>query len=441
MKQITTISRFTILKNRKRVLANPLPFHRECFEKYGDTFRIDLGKGSRWVFTRDAQSIRYILQKNHKNYHKSAIQTKDLGKYIGQGILTSNGEFWRVHRRMIQPAFHKKKLENLMGTMHQAIQRELQDITPDKEQDVFPLMGDLAFQVVARSLFTEANLRDRMQKLKDITMHIQENLVKELRMPYLKWWFQLKGEAKENLKLSAAARNVLNELVQARVDSNEEKDDLLDMLLGARYEDGTAMSRKQLIDEVMVLFTAGHETTANALSFTLFLLAKHQSSQEEILKEVQNVDFEEGDIMVQFANLPFTKQCIEEALRLYPPLFLIDRLSLDTDTVNSRKYKKGTVWLMSLFELHRHPNFWQNPDAFMPERFDVKNKKDFSDWYFPFGAGPRMCIGNNFAMFEMILTVAEIVKNYKVQTRVEHVELNPLLTLKPKEVLLTFAKR
>lgn len=441
MKKIHTISRFTILKNRKRVLANPLPFHRECFEKYGDTFRIDLGKGNRWVFTRDAKSIRYILQKNHKNYNKSDIQTKDLGKYIGQGLLTSNGEFWRVHRRMIQPAFHKKKLEGLMSTMHQAIQRELQELLPNTEQDIFPLMGDLAFQVVAQSLFSESNIRNRMQKLKDITMHIQEKLAKELRMPYLKWWFQLKGELKKNLELSGDARKILDELIQARVDSNEEKEDLLDMLLGARYEDGTPMSRKQLIDEVSVLFTAGHETTANALSFTLFLIAKHQASQEKLFQEVRSVDFESGNIMEELGKLTFTKQCIEEALRLYPPLFIIDRISLGSDTVNNRQFKKGTVWLLSFFELHRHPDFWKTPDEFIPERFDAQHKKDFSGWYFPFGAGPRMCIGNNFAMYEMVMTIAEIVKNHEVQTVAEQVELNPLLTLKPKEVVLKFIRR
>lgn len=441
MNKIHTISRFTILKNRKRILENPLPFHRENFEKYGDTFRIDLGKSSTWIFTRDAETIKHILQKNQKNYHKSDLQTKDLGKYIGQGLLTSNGEFWRVHRRMIQPTFHKKKLEGLMDIMYQAVQRELQEIKPNQEQDIFPLMGDLAFQVVAQSLFSADNLRDKIQELKAITMRIQEMLVKELRLPYLKWWFQMNGEIKKHLLLSGDACKLLNEIVQNRVDAEMEKDDLLDMLLGARYDDGTPMPRKQLIDEVMVLFTAGHETTANALSFTLLLLAKHPEIQEKLFQEANSIDFETGTVLEQIGKLSYTKQCIEEALRLYPPLFIIDRISMDSDTVNGQDFKKGTVWLMSFFELHRHSDFWTNPEVFDPERFAPENKKDFSNYYFPFGAGPRMCIGNNFAMFEMIMTVASAVKKYKMSSQDSKIEINPMLTLKPERALIRFDER
>lgn len=441
MSKIKTISRFTILKNRKRVLANPLPFHRECFEKFGDTFKIDLGKGSKWVFTRNPSSIKHILQKNHKSYHKSPLQTKDLGKYIGRGLLTSNGEFWRVHRKMIQPTFHKKKLAGLMHIMHRSIQRELQEIKPNQSQDVLPLMGDLAFQVVAQSLFSADDIRSRMQHLKEITMRIQEMLVKELRLPHLKWWFQLKGEMKRHLDLSDDANEILNKIVQERVDAGVEKDDLLDMLLNARYEDGTAMPRAQLLDEVKVLFTAGHETTANALSFSLFLIAKHATIQEKVFQEIKAVDFDSDNIMEKIGELRYIKQCIEESMRLYPPLFMLDRMSLKGDTVSDHQFKKGTVWLMSFFELHRHSDFWENPEAFIPERFDPENKRDFSDYYFPFGAGPRMCIGNNFAMYEMIMTVAEIIKKYILVTEIDEVEVNPLLSLKPQEVVLKFIPR
>jgi len=441
MADIPTISRYTILKNKNRILENPLPFHRENFEKYGDTFRIDLGKKSNWLFTRDPESIKHILQKNHRNYDKSDLQTKDLGKYIGKGLLTSNGEFWRVHRRMIQPTFHKKKLEGLMDIMYKALQRELQEIKPNQEQDIFPLMGDLAFQVVAQSLFSADDLREKIQKLKAITIRIQEMLVKELRLPYLKWWFQLNGEIKKHLLLSSDAGHILNEIVQDRVDSAEEKDDLLDMLLSARYEDGTPMPREQLIDEVLVLFTAGHETTANALSLALLLLAKYPRIQEHLFQEVKGVNFETDSIMEQIGKLGYTKQCIEETLRLYPPLFVLDRISIDSDTVNGQDFKKGTVWLMSFFELHRHSDFWEEPEVFNPDRFAPENKKDASNYYFPFGAGPRMCIGNNFAMYEMIMTVASVVKKYKLTSRSGEISLNPMLTLKPTKALITFFER
>ncbi len=440
-KPLVSVSQLTVFKNRKRILSNPLPFHNENFEKYGDTFMVNIGMGNKVVFTRNATTIKHILQKNQKNYHKSSLQTKDLAKYIGRGLLTSNGEFWRVHRRMVQPAFHKKKLEGLLGMMLEAITEELSEVPTGKPMNVFPLMGDLAFQVVAKSLFSAGDIRARMRKLQDITTTNQKMLIKEMRQPYLKWWFQLTGAINHHLELSKDAQHLLNEIIQERVDSDTEKDDLLDMLLQARYEDGTPMPRKQLIDEVLILFTAGHETTANTLSFTLFLLAKHPEIQEKLYNEAKETDFENGDLMASLGALPFTKQCIEESMRLYPPVYVIDRVSLDDDTIDGHHFKKRTVWLMSIYELHRHAEFWENPDDFRPERFHVSNKKDFSDYYFPFGAGPRMCVGNNFAMYEMIMTVAILVKKFRLSTPLDEVVLNPLISLKPESVPVKFEPR
>ena len=273
MHKLPTITQFQVFKNRKRILKNPLPFHHENFEKFGDIFRVKIWWSKTIIFTRNSTLVKHILQKQHKKYQKSPIQTVDLAKYIGQGILTSNGEHWRTHRRMVQPAFHKKKLQNLMGTVRDAIQFEIQRIEPHATQDVFPLMGDLAFQVVAKSLFSNSDTRKRMEKLKHITESNQRMLIKEMRQPYLKWWFRLNGSINKHLDLAKEGREVLNEIIEERINTGLEKDDLLDMLLKAKYEDGTSMHRRQLIDEVLILFTAGHETTANALSFTLYLLS------------------------------------------------------------------------------------------------------------------------------------------------------------------------
>ncbi len=441
MKSLHTISQLQILINRKQILKDPLSFHRENFEKYGDSFRIRLGRKHPVIITRNPVFIKHVLQKQHKKYQKSPIQTVDLAKYIGYGILTSNGEHWRTHRRMVQPAFHKEKLKNLMGTIRVAIQFELQRIAPNKTHDVFPLMRDLAFQVVAKSLFSSADIRTQMEQLQSITESNQQMLVKEMRQPYLKWWFYLNGSIKKHLNLTKKAQILLHEIIEERRNSEQENDDLLDMLLQARYEDGSPMPQKQLIDEVMILFTAGHETTSNALSFMLLLLAKHPDIQERIHQELNKINVSVDDIMQYVLQLQYTKQCIEETMRLYPPGFIIDRISIAHDEFNGKKISKNTLLLLSVYEVHKHPDFWESPEKFNPNRFDAKNKKDYSDQYFPFGAGPRMCVGNNFAMFEMILTIAEIVKKYRITTPLEKIEINPLITLKPKEVPLTFTER
>ena len=395
------------------------------------------------LFTRSPGLIKYILQKQHKNFQKSPLQTVDLAKYIGHGILTSNGEHWRTHRRMVQPAFHKKKLHNLMGVIRRAILSELERINPNREQDVFPLMGDLAFQVVAKALFSSTDIRERMSRLKHITEANQRMLIKEMRQPYLKWWYRLNGKIDRHLKMSEEGKGLLLEIIKERRESGLEIDDLLDMLLKAKYEDGSPMPDGQLLDEVLILFTAGHETTANALSFTLFLLAKNPVIQQQVYEEVSKVNLDDSnvDLMQGVLRLQFVKQCVEEALRLYPPAYIIDRIATENESFEGIALPKDSMVLMSIYELHRYAEYWERPTEFIPSRFNGRDKKDYSDYYYPFGAGPRMCVGNNFAMYEMIIAIAEIVKKYQITSSLENVEVNPLISLKPKCVPLLFKER
>ncbi len=440
MPDLPSVSHWEVIRNRKRILRNPLPFHSENFEKFGDSFRVKIGSPSGVIFTRDPEIIRHILQKNHKNYQKSKLQTEDLAKYIGHGLLTSNGEHWRVHRRMIQPAFHKKKLAGLFNIMDKAIEGELEHIKPGIETDVFPRMSDLAFQVVAQSLFSRSDIRKRMVRLQEITENNQRMLIREMRQPYLNWWFRLSGKINRHLNLALEGREILNGIIEERISSGLQKDDLLDMLLAARYEDGTSMSRQQLLDEVLILFTAGHETTANALSFSLYNIARDSKVQEKLYKEIAAVHHTSVDISDLFNKLPFTKCCIEESLRLYPPAYVIDREAIGRDSITGIELQKGSLVLMSVYELHRHSNFWSDPEKFRPERFKERSLKDYAQYYYPFGAGPRMCIGNNFAMYEMILTLYRILSRYRINTNLDEIEINPLISLKPKSVPIRFER-
>ena len=307
MKNIPAVSGYRVFKNRKSILKNPLPFHHANFEKLGDVFKVKIGPGGIILFTRSQEHIKQILQKNHKKYHKSTLQTEDLAKYIGKGLLTSNGEHWRTHRRMVQPAFHKKKLEGLLCVMTIAIRKELSRIRLNDSQDVLPLMGDLAFQVVAQSLFSRDDIKDEMAELKQITEANQQMLIREMRQPYMNWWFKLGGAINRHLRYSKEARAILDKIIEERIATDVEKDDLLDMLLKARYEDGSSMSREQLIDEVLILFVAGHETTANALSFTLFLLAKNPEVQQKAFASVSKIDLTNGAYLENISALSYIK--------------------------------------------------------------------------------------------------------------------------------------
>ncbi|EPR72805.1 Cytochrome P450 hydroxylase [Winogradskyella psychrotolerans RS-3] len=437
---IPTVPLSRFFKHSLEILKNPLPFHHQNFEAQGDVFRLKIGFKNSVVFVRDAAFAEYVLQKNQKNYTKSKIQTEDLVKYVGTGLLTAEGDHWKKQRKLIQPAFHKKQLANLLGSIKNAILSEYSKITPNKVIDIFPILNDLAFQAVVKSLFSSAANQEDIKRLQYITEAAQKMLVKELRQPYLGWWFNVSGEIKKHVDLTGEARQILKRIVNERRTSGVTENDLLDMLLDARYDDGNPMEEEQLIDEILILFTAGHETTSNALTFITQLLALHPEWQEKILNERNIILAESDDLMGLVTQSKICQQVIEEGMRLYPPVYFIDRVNKEADTFNGLHIEAGCNLLFSVYEMHRHPKLWEQPDAFLPERFNEGGRK-FSSHYFPFGAGPRKCIGNNFAMFEMIIAVSELVSSFKITPDFDAIDITPLITLKPKNAFLKFEKR
>ncbi|WP_338409454.1 cytochrome P450 [uncultured Flavobacterium sp.] len=439
--KIPEVSFLKFLKHAQNILKNPLPFHAKNFENLGNIFRLNIGFGKSVLFCRNAGLLQHALQKNQKNYTKSYIQTKDLAKYVGKGLLTSEGKHWQKQRKLIQPAFHKSQLNLLLETIHKTIELELQNITIDKPSDIFPVFNDLAFQTVVKSIFNiEISLED-VNALQHTTEATQQNLVQELRQPFLVWWFNLSGKTQKFLDLTQQSRTILKRLVNNRKQSHKRHDDLLDMLLDARYDDGSSMNEDQLVDEILILFAAGHETTSNALTFCVELLARNQNAQQKIADEIEKVKKESNDLMYLLKNCTYTKQVIEETMRLYPPAYFIDRVNIEEDEFEGMILPKGSNLLFSVYEIHRHKDFWTNPNEFVPERFSKENAIKHTNHYYPFGAGPRMCIGNNFAMYEMIMAITSLVEKYSIVDKKAPIQINPLITLKPFEAVLEFKRR
>lgn len=439
-KDIPNVPLSKFLRHSLNILKNPLPFHQNNFARKGNTFSLTIGLNKKIYFSRDAQFAEYVLQKNQRNYTKSKIQTEDLSKYIGKGLLTSEGEHWRKQRKLIQPAFHKKQLNLLLDNINDTVKTEYQKVQPNKKVDIFPILNDLAFQTVVKSLFSNAVNQKDIHRLQHITEATQKMLVKELRQPYLAWWFTASGSLRKHLDLTEEARQILKRIVNERRVSGLRQNDLLDMLLDAKYDNGEPMSEEQLIDEILILFVAGHETTSNALTFTFQLLAQHPKWQDKIVEEISSIEKETKDTMALVTSAKVCQQIIEESMRLYPPAYFIDRVNIEEDSFNGMHFKAGSSLLFSIFEIHRHPELWEQPDAFMPERFSEGGRK-YSSQYFPFGAGPRKCIGNNFAMFEMIIAVSQLVSKYKIIPEFETIDITPLITLKPKNAYLRFEPR
>ncbi|MBZ9652324.1 cytochrome P450 [Psychroflexus montanilacus] len=437
LKQLPEVPSFEFFKHAGGILNNPLPFHLKNFEALGDTFRLNLGFGNSVVFSRDPEFAIYALRDNQKNFRKTEIQTKDLAKYVGHGLLTSEGENWKFQRKLIQPAFHRKNLYTLLDFMVEAIDKEIERIEVDKTIDIFPIFNDLAFKVVVKSLFSDAINSEEIAKLQFITEETQKMLVRELRQPYKKWWFLLSGQLKRNLGLSQEARDLLSGIIKRRQDSGEQSKDLLDMLMGLTYEDGSKMNEEQLIDEILILFIAGHETTSNALSFTIQLIGQKQEVQDKLVSEIKHL---EGSSLFEILKASqYTQSVIEESMRLFPPVYFIDRQNIEDDVFKGFEIPKNTTLLFSVHQIHRNAKNWENPLEFNPERFE--DSRSISDFYFPFGAGPRKCIGNNFAMYEITLAIHQLLKKFKIEEVKEDIEIQPLISLKPKNALVKFSKR
>ncbi|WP_309642452.1 cytochrome P450 [Flavobacterium sp.] len=430
------------LLKAESIRKNPIPFHKKFFDQFGDTFSLKIGKTKHVILSRDNEVAEYILQKNHKNYQKSELQTKFISKYLGHGLLTANGDFWLKQRRLIQPAFHKQKMNQLVQNMQQTIVAELQDLPEENAVALFPIMNQLAFNVVAKSLFHLSVSEEKLSRLKIIINDVQEFLIKEIRLPYKAFWFKISGQIKKHQALALESDAIIKEIVEERITSKSQQNDLLDMLLETRYEDsGESMSTQQLIDEIKILFIAGHETTTNALTFTLQLLGNHPEVQQKVFEELTAIASETDDIVEQLQKMTYTNAVLNESMRLYPPAWITDRENIADDTLLGYSIKEKTLIGVSFYELHRNPKYWENPEDFNPERFLGDQKKQSYQYFYPFGAGPRMCIGLGFAMYEMSLTLAYIIKKYKVVSADKNIKINPLVTLKPVGAAVTFSKR
>ena len=410
-------------------VKDPIGSMEESMARFNDTYAVNLGR-TRMIATQDPRFIEYVLKTNHKNYHKSRILTEQLGRFLGNGLLTSNGEYWLRQRRLIQPGFHHDKIQSLFGIMKRTVDDFLNCFPVGEQVDVYPLMNRLAFQIVINTLFNVSIEPETRDALSSFITETQDFVIRDIRQPHKSWWFALSGEVQRNLNRSQEARNIVRSIIHQRKESGKNFDDLLNMLLDARYEDsGEAMSEEQVIDEILILLIAGHETTANALSWSMYLLANHPHEMEKLRSATQGLNIREC------VSHPRLLAVIHESMRLYPPAWISDRVSLADDGFDHFTFPKDTIIILFYYGLHRHPRYWENPDSFIPDRF-LKQEKDKPKTYFPFGGGPRLCIGNNFAMAEMALFLQETIQRFGIEPTGIAPVIRPLVTLRPDRVVL-----
>ncbi|MBT1702183.1 cytochrome P450 [Chryseosolibacter indicus] len=417
-------------------IKDPIGTMEESMRIYNGTYTVNLGL-KRLIATQNPGFIEHVLRVNQRNYFKSEMLTEHLGRFLGKGLLTSNGDYWLRQRRLIQPGFHIDRLKDLYLIMKRTIDEFLSKMQTGLNVDVYPLMHSLAFELVINTLFNVTIPGQVRKQLSTFITETQGFVMKDIRQPHKSWWFRLNGELKKNLIYAQEVRTIIKNMIDQRMAAGRQFNDLLDMLLDARYEDsGLGMQEEQIIDEILVLLIAGHETTANALSFTLYLLANHQHELERLRETTKNVGFHES---IKNANI---LAAINESMRLYPPAWISDRVAVDDDVYDQFKIPKDTIIAVFYYGLHRDPRYWNNPLEFKPGRFlNAATEKDKIRAFYPFGSGPRLCIGNNFALAEMTLFLHSFIHMFDIWATGQTPQLKPLVTLRPDRVLLKIKSR
>jgi cytochrome P450 len=377
----------------------------------GGLFRIHApGRGSDTWIVNNPADIKRVLVTNHRNYTKG-VGLDRVRILLGDGIMTSEGETWRRQRRMIQPFFHRRVVEQFAELIARCIEQRLQrwQRSADRAEpvDMTEQMSELTLDIVVASIFGSDLEWLNAQSGGNPFGIVTEESARDLRFAY---------------KFRSLSRLVI-ELIAKRRAAGGEHFDFLGMLMAARDKDsGEPMSERELVDEVMTLVVAGHETTASALAWTWYLLATHPAAQASLQAEVDAAR-EGATLSYQDSeNFRYARAVLQEAMRLYPPGWILSRRTIAADTLSGYEVPAGADVMLSPYLIQRHPGYWERPDEFRPERFiDAADPRDA--WiYIPFAAGPRHCVGENFAMYEMTVHLTRVVRRW----RLEYVDDGPI---------------
>jgi cytochrome P450 len=414
-----------------------LNFLRDTWRTYGDCVRIPTVPGYDVYFLADPAAIEHVLVKNHKNYRKPAFLTGPVRLLLGNGLFTSEGEFWLRQRRLAQPAFLRSSVVRLAAGMTAAVDGRIRtwEALPDgRTVDVVNEMMRLVLDVAGATLFGAdvAAAADALEAAqRTIFAHVRDRMDNPLLAPL--WVPTRRNRAYRRAK--GVLDSVVLRLIESRRRSGPAGNDLLDLLLAARDEEsGTGMSDQQLKDEVLTLLFAGHDTTTAALSWAWYLLARHPEVQEALHDEAAAHLAGRTPTANDLPHLPLATAVFEEAIRLYPPAPGLARVSVEPDEIQGYRVPAKAILMPSQWITHRHPAYWDEPDQFRPERFLPGRGADRPKFaYFPFGGGPRACIGNTFAQVEGALILAGLAQRFHLRPADDReVEIDMTFVLRPK---------
>jgi cytochrome P450 len=432
-----------VMGNMREFNGDPLKFIERCAREFGDVVQTRfLYVPALFLFHPD--HVEYVLATGSKNFIKAAtLRSPFFHRLVGNGLVASEGDFWRRQRRLAQPAFHRDRVEAYAATMVDFAEAALEGWRDGETLDAHDEMMLLTQRVVAQTLFSADVTRDSRE--------IGEALSNIIR-PFasqttLKWILDNRLPTPAHLRFNRDVRRIdrfVYRLITERRASGEDTGDLLSMLLRAQDEDGSVMTDKQLRDELMTIFLAGHETTALTLTWAWYLLAQNPEAEERLAAELSEVLGGRAPTVGDLPRLRYAEWVVKESMRLYPPAWGVGRECVRECEMGGYHVPKGMQVLAFPWVIHRDPRWFRDPLAFRPERWgDESNSRLPKYAYFPFGGGPRLCIGNYFATMEAVLVLATIARRFRLRLVSEDPpELLPAISLRPKGgILMTPEKR
>ncbi|MDQ3702453.1 MAG: cytochrome P450 [Chloroflexota bacterium] len=453
-----------VLGNAPALWRDPTRTFLDGARRYGDVVHFSLGGPFHSYLLAHPDHVKHVLQEQHQRYAKPPYQNLKLKNLVGESVLTSEGDSWLRRRRLAQPAFHRQRVAAFGSAMTDACLAQLRTWEGAAQQsaplDVAQEMSRLTLTIVARTLLGADVTHDADLIGKAVTTaleHLNRRMQSYLDLDALPLPSS-KRFRRAVAQLDGIVYRIIAEHRRASADSGHNKQanagDFLGLLLEARDADtGEGMSDRQLRDEVMTVFLAGHETTAILLTWTLYLLSRHPEVARRLRQEIATVLAGRVPTVLDLPNLRYTTMILEETLRLYPPAWALSRMAIDDDEVGGYRIRAGSLVFLSPYVTHRHPAFWENPEGFDPQRFaeppaseppasepatgepTEARRPRFA--YFPFGGGPRQCIGNTFAMMEAQLLLPTILQRFQLDLVPGHrVALQPMITLRPRYGML-----
>lgn len=425
------------------VVGNILDFRRDQLgylqqlqRRYGKMATIYIGNTPVVLLFRP-EHVRYVLTENPRNFTSREV-AEGLRQLIGDGLLTIDGETHRQQRRRVQPAFHKKRVESYASTMVQYAEEMLKGWYVGERLDVSVAMQELTLRIVGKCLFN-VDLDEQVNSMgSDFTAMIANPVgllegFLNIRIDSPLTAYGRRMEAKRRVD------EFIYALISKRRAEGQDKGDVLSMLLQEHEGEDTLADKltdKQVRDHTMTFVAAGHETTANALTWTFYLLSRYPQVRDKLLAELKSVLNGRAPTVDDLAKLPYLEWVLNESMRLYPPAWTQGRRAVEAFELDGVHFPAGTMVMFSQWVIHRLPEIWGDAEVFRPERWDPASdeKEKMPPWsYFPFGGGPRICIGMPFAQLEAKLLLATILQRYVPRVVPGYrLELSPLITLRPK---------